>query len=81
MTKTLLTLGAAAAALTAMPVQAGQHRTGPVTCARWHHGTCVAARPRYNVGYAFSPSYGFTDYTALPQPIVPRYRLRATTGS
>lgn len=77
MTKTLLVLGAAAAAVIAIPAQAGQHRTGPMmTCAHWHHGRCVAARPRYNVGYAFAPSYGYTDYTALPQPIVTRYHLR-----
>lgn len=76
MTKALLALGAAAAAITAMPAQAGQHRTGPVTCAHWRHGVCVAVRPRYNVGYAFAPSYGYTEYSALPQPVVTRYHLR-----
>lgn len=30
----------------------------------------------YHVGYAFGPSYTYTDYTALPQPIVTRYHLR-----
>ncbi|HEX3424416.1 MAG TPA: hypothetical protein VHS33_13600 [Sphingomicrobium sp.] len=30
----------------------------------------------YRVGYSFGPSYTYTDYTALPQPIVTRYHLR-----
>jgi hypothetical protein len=75
MTKLLLILGGAAAALTAMPAQAGQHVTGPMTCAHWRHGTCVAYRPRYNVGYAFGPSYNYVDVGALPGPVVTRYHL------
>src|SRR3954468_10047956 len=74
MTKLLLALGTAAVALTATPSEA--RRTGPVTCARWHHGHCVAWRSRYNVGYAFGPTYGYTTYSALPGPIVTRYHLR-----
>jgi hypothetical protein len=76
MTKALLALTAAAVAVTAMPAQAGQHITGPVTCAHWRHGVCVAARPRFNVGYAFGPSYGYTEYSALPSPFATRYHLR-----
>jgi hypothetical protein len=30
----------------------------------------------YRVGYAFGPSYSYTDYSALPQPVVTRYHLR-----
>jgi hypothetical protein len=30
----------------------------------------------YRVGYAFGPTYTYTDYGALPQPIVTRYHLR-----
>ncbi len=30
----------------------------------------------YRVGYAFGPSYTYTEYNALPQPIVTRYHLR-----
>jgi hypothetical protein len=74
-TKALLALGAAAVGLTAMPAQAGQHITGPVTCAHRHHGICTAVRPRYNVGYVFGPSYAYTSYGALPAPFVTRYRL------
>lgn len=77
MTKALLALGAAAAAITAaVPAQAGQHITGPMTCAHWRHGVCVAFRPRYNVGYAFGPSYSYVDVGALPVAVVTRYHLR-----
>ncbi len=30
----------------------------------------------YRVGYAFGPTYSYTDYGALPQPVVTRYHLR-----
>jgi len=73
MMKLMLTLGVAAAALTATPSEA--RRTGPVTCAHWRHGHCVAWRSRYNVGYVFGPSYGYTAYSALPGPFVTRYHL------
>jgi len=42
----------------------------------------VPAAARHNryamirVGYAFGPSYAYTDYGTLPQPIVRRYHLR-----
>ena len=75
MTKALLALGAAAAAVTAMPAQAGQHITGPVTCAHWRHGRCVAFRPRYNVGYVFGPTYSYVGLDALPGTVVTRYHL------
>jgi len=73
MIRTILALGVAAVAFTAAPADA--RRTGPVTCARWHHGHCLAWRSRYNVGYAFGPSYGYTAFGALPGTIVTRYRL------
>lgn len=38
--------------------------------ARHHHVTV------YRVGYVFGPNYTYTDYTALPQPVVVRYHLR-----
>jgi len=38
--------------------------------ARHHHVTV------YRVGYSFGPSYSYTEYSALPQPIVTRYHLR-----
>ena len=73
MTKLLLALGTAAVALTATPSEA--RRTGPVTCARWHHHRCVAWRSRYNVGYAFGPRYGYIGVAALPGTVVTRYHL------
>lgn len=38
--------------------------------ARHHHITV------YRVGYSFGPSYTYTDFSTLPQPIVTRYHLR-----
>lgn len=34
-----------------------------------------ARRVVINVGYDFGPTYTYTDFTALPQPIVTRYHL------
>lgn len=73
MTKLIFAFGVAAVALTATPSEA--RRTGPVTCAHWRHHHCVAWRSRYNVGYVFGPSYGYTAFGALPGTIVTRYRL------
>ena len=73
MIKPILALSVAAVALTAAPADA--RRTGPVTCARWHHHHCVAWRSRYNVGYAFGPRYGYTAFSALPGTVVTQYRL------
>jgi hypothetical protein len=39
--------------------------------ARHHHRVTV-----YRVGYSFGPDYTYTDFSALPQPIVTRYHLR-----
>jgi hypothetical protein len=57
----ILALAGAAVALSAMPADARHHR---------HH---VRA---YRVGYVFGPDYSYTDFGALPQPIVTRYHLR-----
>lgn len=75
MTKLLLGLGAAAAALTATPSEARHHITGPMTCAHWRHGHCLAWRSRYNVGYLFGPRYQYVDVAGIPAPIVTRYHL------
>ena len=74
MIKTFIVLGVAAVAVTAA-APADARRTGPVTCAKWHHGHCVAWRSRYNVGYAFGPRYGYTTLAALPGTVVTRYHL------
>lgn len=60
MRKTLLVIAAAGAALAATP-----------SVARHHHHVTI-----YRVGYSFGPSYTYTEYSALPQPIVTRYHLR-----
>ena len=87
MTKVLLTLGAAAVALTAVPADA-RHYSNRVVCTKHRHGRCVAwhrltrgqARrmAAYRVGYRFGPTYAYTDLNALPQPFVTQYRLRPT---
>lgn len=82
MTKTILALGAAALALSAMPAQARHERT----CAHWRHGHCVrwmnhgyyrstAMHSRYRVGYVFGPNYDYTAYSAIPRTYVDRYHL------
>ena len=75
MTKLFLAATAAAVAVTGMPAQA-RHITGPMTCARWRHGHCLAWRSRYAVGYRFGPTYDYVDVAGIPGPIVTRYRLR-----
>ena len=56
-----LAIGAAAVALSAAPAEA-----------RHHHRHMVA----YRVGYMFGPDYAYSDYGALPPPVVTRYHLR-----
>ena len=84
MTKILLTLGAAAVGLTAVPVGA-QHYTRHTRCDQWRHGHCVswhrmtrreARNAGYDVGYNFGPNYSYVDLGTLPQPVVTRYHLR-----
>ena len=84
-----LAIGTAAVALSAAPASAnhGRHYAHHArTCAKWRHGHCVrwenhgyamstARHARYKVGYRFGPSYGYTAYSALPQPYVTRYHL------
>jgi hypothetical protein len=79
----LLALAGTAVALTAMPADAQRH-SNQASCAQMRHGRCVAwnrttrapmGRAAYRVGYRFGPSYSYTDYSALPQPYVTRYRL------
>jgi hypothetical protein len=74
MNRAFLAIGAAAVALSAAPADA-RHYGRHVACTKMRHGRCVRADV-YRVGYAFGPSYGYTEYSALPQPIVTRYHLR-----
>lgn len=78
----ILALAGTAVAITAMPVEAKQNE---MKCTKWENHRCVesrnltraqARREAYRVGYAFGPRYGYTEFTALPQPVVTRYHLR-----
>lgn len=83
--KRLIMLGGAAAVMLAAAPADAHYRHGHM-CARWHHGHCVrwmnhgyavsmARHGGYRVGHVFGPSYSYTEYSALPQPIVTRYHL------
>lgn len=83
MMKLALALGAAAVALTAVPVEA-KHYSNMTKCTKYRHGRCVAwhrmtrkqaRHAMYRVGYRFGPRYSYTTVTALPQPIVTQYSL------
>jgi hypothetical protein len=72
MIKSLIVLGAAAVAFTAVPAAARPHH---MACAKMRHGHCAVWARGYTVGYRFGPSYAYTDYSALPRPYVTRYHL------
>ena len=74
----LLALGGAAVVLTAVPADARRYSHEAV-CTRHEHGRCVAwrdmsrheaRRAAYRVGYSFGPSYAYSDFGTLPQPLV-----------
>ena len=80
----LLALAGAAVALTTVPATA-RHSSHNAVCTKHENGRCVAwrdmtqreaRRAEYRVGYAFGPSYAYTDFSALPEPLVTRYHLR-----
>jgi hypothetical protein len=80
----LLAVAGAAVALTAVPADARRY-SNEAACTRHENGRCVpwrdmtrheARRADYRVGSAFGPRYAYTDYGALPQPLVTRYHLR-----
>ena len=87
MTKTLLAIGAAAIAMTAMPADAARHHGRH--CAKWRNGHCVrwnnhgynkamarhARHAMWRTGYRFGPRYSYTSYRALPRTYVTRYSL------
>lgn len=84
MMKMMLALGAAAVAVSAVPAEAKTY-TNVMKCTKYRHGKCVtwkrltvkqARRAGYAVGYRFGPTYSYTDYSALPQPLVTQYHLR-----
>jgi hypothetical protein len=81
MMKMFLALGAVAVAFAAVPADAARHYSREVACTKYHNGRCIAWQrltraQAIRVGYLFGPSYAYTDYSALPQPVVTRYHLR-----
>ena len=75
----LLALSSVAVALAAAPTGAKPPVTG-FTCTKWDNGVCVSThRVRgtapYASGYVFGPSYTYSTYSDLPQPVVSYYHL------
>lgn len=86
MIKTILAIGTAAVAFTAMPAQAEKHYSNVMVCDKMKDGVCVtykrltqgaANRAAWNVGYNFGPSYTYTDVKTIPAPVVTEYGLNA----
>jgi hypothetical protein len=81
MIRALLALGAATAALTAVPAAARQY-SNTIKCSGYRDGQCVAwnrltreqARD-INVGFVFPNNYSYTAFNTLPQPVVTQYHL------
>jgi hypothetical protein len=79
MRKVLLALSGVALGLTTAPL-ASKPVTG-FTCTKWKDGVCVSTHrvrgspPAYAVGYSFGPTYTYTAYSDLPQPVVTYYHL------
>jgi hypothetical protein len=75
----LLALSGAAVALTIAPASAKDPKT--FVCTQWKDGVCVSThRVRgtpapYKVGHVFGPSYAYTTFSDIPQPVVTYYKL------
>jgi hypothetical protein len=82
MTKTILSLGVAAAALAGGSADARQY-SNTIACSGWRNGQCVAwnrltkAQAReVAVGTVFGPDYTYySPLSSIPQPVVTRYHL------
>ena len=82
MTKTILLLGAGAAALAGATANARQY-SNTIACSGWRNGQCVAwnrltkgqAR-EVAVGTVFGPNYTYySPYSSIPQTVVTQYHL------
>jgi hypothetical protein len=79
MRKLLLALSGAAVALSAAPLTAKSPKA--FVCTKWDNGICVSTHrvrgmpEAYKVGYVFGPSYTYTTYSDIPQPVVTYYKL------
>ena len=82
MMKSILVLGAAAVAFTAMPGQARQY-SNTIACSGWRNGQCVAwnrltkkQAAEVAVGTVFGPNYTYyAPYSSIPQTVVTQYHL------
>lgn len=80
MKRMVLALTGIALTASAMPAIA---KDKVFVCTRWVDGVCTSthrvhgAVPGYKVGYVFGPSYSYTTYADIPQPVVTHYSLDA----
>ncbi|HEV8406306.1 MAG TPA: hypothetical protein VGQ34_00095 [Sphingomicrobium sp.] len=82
MMKSILMLGAAAVAFTAMPAQSRQY-SNTIACSGWRNGQCVAwnrltkeQATKIAVGTIFGPNYTYySPFNTIPQSIVTQYHL------
>jgi hypothetical protein len=82
MMKSILVLGAAAVAFTAMPAEARQY-SNTIACSGWRNGQCVAwnrltkkQAAEVAVGTVFGPNYTYyAPYSSIPQTVVTQYHL------
>jgi hypothetical protein len=85
MMKSILVLGAAAVAFTAMPA-AGRQYSSTIACSGWRNGECVAwnrltkeQAAKIAVGTVFGPNYTYyVPYSSIPQTVVTQYHLSPT---
>jgi hypothetical protein len=81
MSKILMSLAVAAVAAAAVPAGAREYST-VIKCSGYRNGQCVAwnrltkeqARD-INVGFVFPKDYTYTQFSAIPQPVVTQYKL------
>ena len=82
MSKTVLAIGAAAVALTALPADARQY-SNTIACSGWRNGQCVAwnrltreQERKIAVGTVFGPNYTYySPFSSIPQTVVTQYHL------
>lgn len=74
----ILALSGVAMALSAAPTIA---KDKTYVCTKWKDGMCLSTHrvkgtpPARAVGYVFGPTYTYTPYTDLPEPVVSYYKL------
>ena len=81
MTRTLLTIAAATAALSALPAGARQY-SSVIKCSGWRGSECVAwnrltkeQAAQIKTGFVFPKNYTYTQFSTIPQTVVTQYSL------